>query len=246
MDGSPEHYLRAISENFTRHQNSVYAGKMKAYMRNQFEFLGIKSPERKSLQREIYKEFGKPDKENTTWVVENLWQMPEREFQYFAMDILDRAVNKLRDSSIALIEDLIITKSWWDTVDFLAARVAGKYFKIYPERIQPVTGRWMDSGNLWLQRSCLLFQLKYKHQTDVNLLYRFIDRLKNSNEFFIKKAIGWVLREYSKTDPVEVERYVKEQKLKALSQKEALKVIESKRNHAKNQEKSFVNPRASK
>ena len=144
------------------------------------------------------------------------------------MDILDKAVKKLPPSSVTFIEELIRTRSWWDTVDFLAANVAGKFFRIYPEMIRPVSTRWMDSDNIWLQRSCLLFQLKYRLGTDLDLLYSFIERLKGSDEFFIRKAIGWVLREYSKTDPAAVKNYVNTHNLKPLSRKEALKVISKK------------------
>ena len=113
-------------------------------------------------------------------------------------------------------------------VDFIAGTLAGTHFNLYPELIKPVTGRWMKSGNIWLQRSSLLFQLKYKNQTDTRLMFKYIRSLSSSKEFFIQKAIGWVLRQYSKTDPETVIQFVEAHQLPPLSKREALKVINRK------------------
>lgn len=235
MKITPDKYLNVISDLFQSNANPDKAGKMTSYMRNLFPFLGISSPERNRLQRQVYAEYGKPDSSETEYIAGELWRMDAREFQYFAMDITDRNIKKQPPATIKFLEELIREKSWWDTVDFLAVNPAGKFFQVYPESIIPVTSRWMDSGNMWLQRSCLLFQLKYKHNTDSGLLYSLINRMKSSNEFFIRKAIGWALREYSKTNPYEVERFINSNELKPLSRKEALKVIERKKNHGGNQ-----------
>jgi 3-methyladenine DNA glycosylase AlkD len=234
MKLSTDNYLAVISEKFSSAKDDENADKMKAYMRNQFEFLGITSPQRNFLQKQIYAQFGKPIKDDALYIVDELWKFQEREYQYFAMDILDRSIKDQPASTVGLIEELLITKSWWDTIDFISASIVGKFFTIHKEIIPPITKRWMDSGNFWLQRSCILFQLKYKHKTDLSLLYSFINRLKSSDEFFIRKAIGWALREYSKTDPEEVLNYVNYQSLKPLSRREALKVIERKQKYASN------------
>lgn len=234
MKISPDNYLSVISEKFSSAENNDKAKKMKAYMRDQFEFLGINSPLRNIIQKEIYIEFGKPVNEDALYIVKKLWELPEREYQYFGMDILDRTIQKQPTGTIDFIEEMIVTKSWWDTVDFISASTAGKFFKIHGILIPSVTKRWLDSGNLWLQRSCILFQLKYKARTDLDLLYSFIENLKTSDEFFIRKAIGWALREYSKTDPEEVLNFVNHQLLKPLSRKEALKVIERNHKYASN------------
>lgn len=234
MKISPDKYLALISENFLSERNEPYAEQMKAYMRNQFEFIGIRSPERKLLQREIYNQYGRPQKDDALFITEELWKLKEREFQYFAMDILDRSIQKQPSGTMGLIEELILTKSWWDTVDFLAAGSLGKFFLQNGDLIPAVTKRWMDSGNIWLQRSCILFQLKYKQKTNLSLLYSFILQLNKSNEFFIQKAIGWALREYSKTDPEEILNFINHHSLKPLSRREALKVIERKQKNASN------------
>ena len=202
--------------------NGENAGPMKAYMKNRFEFLGIKSPERAELLRPVLSRNNLPAIEELWPIVHELWEMQEREYQYFAMELFSRFNKAANKSWIKYYEYMIVNKSWWDTVDFIATTLVGNYFRIYPENIMPVTGPWMQSGNMWLQRSCLLFQLKYKKQTDTGLLASFIQPLTASKEFFIAKAIGWALREYSKSDPGWVQDFVKNHQLQPLSRKEAL------------------------
>jgi 3-methyladenine DNA glycosylase AlkD len=145
------------------------------------------------------------------------------------MMILEKFGKKTTREFIDLYVFMITTKSWWDTIDYIAANLVGKHFSRYPDQIPAYTEKWMNSGNFWLQRSALLFQLKYKKETDLNLLFDFIERLAHEDEFFIRKAIGWALREYSKTDPETVIKFVESHDLKPLSRKEALKVIERKK-----------------
>jgi len=128
---------------------------------------------------------------------------------------------------------MILNKSWWDSVDGIASWIVGSIFKKNSELIVPVTNKWMKSGNVWLQRTCLLFQLGYKKETDLELMFGFIHELKGSKVFWLQKAIGWVLREYSKTDPGLVEDYVRNNDLAPLSRREALKVIERKRSRSR-------------
>ena len=221
-------YIHSYIDHISKAGDPSKAVQMKKYMRNQFEFLGIPSPDRKIHERAFLKENGIPEYDNIESVVLDLWEIPEREFQYFALSILDRSLKKMPGKYIHLFEKLVVRKSWWDTVDFIAPQLIGFHFRKYPEDIHEYTEKWLDSGNIWLQRSCILFQLKYKKDTDLKLLYYIIDRLKNSNEFFIQKAIGWILREYSKFDPDEITRYVKNTQLKPLSAREAMKVIRRK------------------
>jgi len=130
-------------------------------------------------------------------------------------------------SSIKLIEHCIVHKSWWDTVDGIASDWLGTYFKQFNEQIILITSSWNKNSNIWLQRSSILFQKSYKKTTDTALLSSHILHLKDSKEFFIRKAIGWALREYSKTNPEWVIQFVTKNKLSPLSEKEALKRINS-------------------
>lgn len=137
---------------------------------------------------------------------------------------------KAEKERIDLYEYLIVNKSWWDTIDYSASNLVGVHFQKFPELIQPYTEKWMDSGNMWLQRTSLLFQLKYKKATDLELLTDYIHQLQGSKEFFINKAIGWILREYSKTNAAWVVDFVNSNQLAPLSHREALKWLNRKRN----------------
>ncbi|WP_310235648.1 DNA alkylation repair protein [Brevibacillus nitrificans] len=201
--------------------NAELAGPMRKYMKDHFPFLGIKAPLRKELSKRLLKEQGIPDDWET--VVRQLWAMPEREFQYVAMDLLEKVKKRLEAGHLRLVEELITTKSWWDTVDYLAAHTVGTLFRLFPALIAPTNAGWIASGNLWLQRTTILFQLSYKEKTDRELLFSNIRIYKDSQEFFIQKAIGWSLREYAKTDAAAVLRFVEQTPLASLSRREALK-----------------------
>jgi 3-methyladenine DNA glycosylase AlkD len=151
--------------------------------------------------------------------------MPQRECQYIAQEMAHRVIRKPAEADLQLFEYMVTEKSWWDTVDFIAANILGRYFKNHPDAILPAVEKWLASGNIWLQRSAILFQLKYKSELDTALLAATISPLIGSKEFFINKAIGWVLREYSKTNPQWVVNYCEQTDLNGLSKREALMVI---------------------
>ena len=216
-------YLLPLIELYNEAANSENAGPMEKYMRHQFEFLGIKSPERKRLFREFVQQQGLPDLADLDKICRDLWHLPEREYQYSAMDLLERMRRKLTPDFIPLLEYLIITKSWWDTIDGLASHSVGDLFKKYPDIRDEHIDRWRVSDNFWLRRITLLFQLRYKHETDEALLFDLILENVDSEEFFIQKAIGWALREYSKTNATAVTTFVNNHTLPRLSQREALK-----------------------
>ncbi|MEA3505641.1 MAG: DNA alkylation repair protein [Bacteroidota bacterium] len=212
---------------FEEQANSYNAKKMSSYMRNKFEYFGLKSPERKDITKLFFKNNGLPD--DVDAMAKEWWQQPEREFQYIAMEMLDKNKKKSDRNRIELYEYLIINKSWWDTIDLIAAKLVGYHFRAFPDLTPVYTEKWMNSGNFWLQRTCLLFQLKYKKDTDWEMMQRFIHELKDEKEFFIRKAIGWVLREYSKTYPDKVQEFIDNTELSNLSRKEGLKIIEKNR-----------------
>jgi 3-methyladenine DNA glycosylase AlkD len=210
-----------------QHANQQTAQPMEAYMRHQFPFLGIKLPERVALTKQLWKTYQIEIEAFTFEDIFALWALSEREFQYIAMDLLNMRKKKFAKSDIVFIEQLIVTKSWWDTVDLLAGSIAGAYFVQYPHQISSVIERWISSENIWLKRSAILFQLKYKQKTNPELLFHLIRCCTDSREFFIQKAIGWALREYAKTQPDYVKQFVSETKLAPLSKREALKLLRS-------------------
>lgn len=224
---TPE-YILPLEKVFVKNADPSNAVQMKKYMKDKFEFFGINSPLRKEIYKDHNNQYGLIPEAHKADIINWCWEAPQREYQYFAMEFLGKKQKKVNPEIISLYEYMITTKSWWDTIDFIAANLIGSYFKQYPDSIQELTNKWMNSGNMWLQRTCLLFQLKYKSATNTDSLDSFINTLLSSNEFFIRKAIGWALREYSKTDADFVIRYVKDHSLSGLSEREALKWLEKK------------------
>ncbi|MBM5605379.1 DNA alkylation repair protein [Listeria seeligeri] len=208
---------------FRANSSHVDAKPMEAYMKNQFTFLGIRAGERKKLLARFLKEQGEPV--DLLGLVKILFQEEEREFQYVAIDLLSRYGKKQPSEAISVYEELVVQKSWWDTVDGLAGTVISNHFAMYPELIPSYNAKWIDGDNIWLARTAILFQLKYKEKTDAELLFSNCEKWLDSKEFFIQKAIGWALRQYAKESPEEVRRFVKSHSLAPLSKREALKHI---------------------
>lgn len=217
----------SLQKHFEAHRNREKAEPMERYMKNHFPFLGIQTPERKQLFREVLQSTEAPKAVDLPIIVRELWALPEREFQMLALTLLDKYRKHLDETYIPLLEELITTKSWWDSVDMLASHFIGLILKAHPHLIETYMQKWMASNNMWLQRTCLLFQLKYKEKTDTKLLFSLIEQLSHSKEFFIQKAIGWALREYAKTNPQAVWEFVQTHELAPLSKREATKHIKT-------------------
>jgi len=217
--------LATLTFHFENNRNEQNAEPMKKYMKNLFPFLGIKTPERNKLTKLFYQQSGILKLDFQHDVVLELWQQPEREYQYAAIDYIGRSLKKLVKEDLPFFEKLITTKSWWDTVDMLAQKPVGTIAEKYPEVITESIDSWAISENLWLRRTALLFQLKYKGNTNEVLLYRYIESNAESKEFFIQKAIGWALREYSKTHPESVREFINSHSLAPLSIREGSKYL---------------------
>jgi 3-methyladenine DNA glycosylase AlkD len=199
---------------------------MKKYMRDQFEYLGIKSPQFKVLMKEFVDQNGLPALKDLDTVLRELWVLPQREFQYTAVGFLGRSEKELPAKFIRTMEYLLVTKSWWDTVDTISGGTLGFHFRRFPEVRAKYLAKWRASDNFWLRRACILFQLNYKKETDFDLLCAIICENLNSREFFINKAIGWSLRQYARTDPKAVKKFVNTTPLHPLSRREAMKHLE--------------------
>jgi 3-methyladenine DNA glycosylase AlkD len=217
-------YVKGLKKLYDGHADPSQAVPMKKYMRDQFEFLGIKTPQNVALRKEFIAKHGLPELDELDQVLRDLWSLPQREFQYVAVGLLGKIEKKLPPEFIETIEFLITTKSWWDTVDSIAGNTVGMHFKRFPAVRKKHLARWRKSENFWLKRTAILFQLNYKQETDFELLCEIIRENLGSKEFFINKAIGWALRQYARTDPVAVKKFVKETKeLNPLSRREAMK-----------------------
>jgi len=219
--------LEQIKSLFELHRDFAEAQKMKNYMRDQFEYLGIKSPLRSKLKTELLKDkhLSSRSAEALVPLITELWNLEYREYQYLAMELLDRKIKNASSGILEHLEFLIVTKSWWDTVDFIASHLVGVYFRNHPDLVIKTITKWMMSGNIWLQRTVILFQLKYRKNLDEKILFDAILKLNGSKEFFIQKAIGWSLREYGKTNPEAVVAFVTQTHLAPLSKREAIRRI---------------------
>ncbi|KAB2333125.1 DNA alkylation repair protein [Cytobacillus depressus] len=217
--------IQLLIDLFEQNRDEEKAVPMENYMKNHFRFLGIKSPERKALMKQFFQESGVLKQEFQPDFVTALWDKEEREYQYAAMDYLERFLKKLDRQYLPLIEQLIQTRPWWDTVDLLASKAVGAIAAKNPEVIAESIEGWAYGDHLWLRRTAILFQLKYKEKTDEDLLYRYIRQNKEDKEFFIQKAIGWALREYSKTNPDSVKSFIESTSLPSLSVREGSKYI---------------------
>ena len=225
MSSGKHPFIPALAKAFKAAADPSNAVFQKAYMRDQFSFFGIKTDIRRQITKDHFGKMEISDHATLETVVKELWALPQREYQYAAQELMVYHKKLWTGKTIKLIEYCIVHKSWWDTVDYLNSYGSGMYFQKFPESMEAITSGWNKSNNMWLNRSSLLFQLKYKTVTDTELLGRYIRNLSSSKEFFIQKAIGWVLREYSKTNAAWVRNFIRDNKLATLSIKEGSKYL---------------------
>ncbi len=218
--------IQSLEAAFLKNSNPENAFTMEKYMRNHFSFFGIKTTDRRFIFKAIWKENQQEVTKNTRAIAWELFTKSQRELHYCGIEILIKELKKkYKKEDIQLIEKMITTNSWWDSVDVIAKYILGEYLLEHPSETEKVIEYFSNSDNMWLNRSAIIFQLGYKEKTNFDLLKSECEKHKNSNEFFIQKAIGWALREYAKTNPELVKNYVINTNLKNLSQKEALKHI---------------------
>jgi len=218
-------YLRPLRELFAAHADPAIAAGQKAYMKDRFAFFGIKTTERRSIIRSFLKDHGRPSVEDLPAIIRSAYAQPQREFHYTAMELFTQAGKKLDHVALPLAEEMILQNSWWDTVDHIAVHGVGAILQRQPELITPTIDRYIKSGELWLQRTALIFQLQYKENTDRKLLFSTIEELAHHKDVFIRKGIGWALRQYARTDPEAVAAFVRSHRLSPLSVREATKHI---------------------
>ena len=215
-----------LEADFRKASNRKLAIPMENYMKNNFTYFGIKTEKRRTIFKSNYEQ-NKPEVEsNFRTIAWKLYQMKEREFHQTAIDLLVKEFKKkyvLED--IQFIEKLIVTNSWWDSVDTISKYILGGYLLQFPSETLKVIERFSNSENMWLNRSAILFQLSYKDKTNSEILKSKCEKHKHSNEFFIQKAIGWALRDYSRFNPTGVKGYVNSTNLKPLSSREALRLL---------------------
>ena len=205
-------------------RNELLAESMSKYMQDKFRFLGVRG----ATRTEIYKKYF-PDARKTKTIdwdfVENCWNKEEREFQYVVVYYLKAMQKFLKREDISRLKYLIVTKSWWDTVDLLAKVVGSLIIRI--EGYDQIMLEWSKDSNIWLRRVAILYQLSLKDKVDKQVLDEILVNNLGDSEFFINKAIGWALRDYSKYNPEWVREFIKKNKdnMANLSIREASKYI---------------------
>jgi 3-methyladenine DNA glycosylase AlkD len=220
----PHPYLKEIQKIFVANGNQLIAKGAKAYLLNQFEFYGIKTPLRRQICKSFYKTHPIKDHTELSKLIKECFNEPQRELHYFAIELLGHHKKIWSIKTIPLIEWMITHQSWWDSVDSTNTHVISKFFLLHPEHIEACTSKWNQSSNKWLIRMSILFQLTYKTKTNTNLLSRYIENSQLHEDFFVRKAIGWALRAYAYTNKKWVVQFVKAHPLlNNLSKKEALK-----------------------
>jgi 3-methyladenine DNA glycosylase AlkD len=216
--------LSRLQEAFETARDPARAAGQAAYMREQFEFLGIATPVQRALAHGVVAGLPPPDEAELRAVALGCWELDAREYQYFACDFLRTHLQVPGPSFLPTLRTLITTKSWWDTVDPLATRTVGGLVERHPSLVADMDA-WSADDNLWLVRTAILHQLHYGHETDTGRLFGYCTAQAGHRDFFVRKAIGWALRQYARTDPGAVRRYVDTHRdsLSPLSIREATK-----------------------
>ena len=224
---NPAELVTAVAEAYKANADDAQAKEMSAYMRDQFPFFGIRAQTRRALDRDIIgRGPGRPEHHYLVKVARDCFSRPEREFQLFAVDYLRRHYRRLDPSFLEIGRELVVTKSWWDTVDGLAGGVIGPFVRA--QGTVEAMDTWIRADNVWVIRTALLFQLAAKEETDVERLFSYCLQRAGDTDFFIRKAIGWSLRQYARTDPLAVRKFVDANTdvLSPLSRREALKHLD--------------------
>ena len=213
-----------LYEEMIQHKNEEQAQKMSKYMLNKFEYIGIKTPERREIFKIFFKEY--KNEEKIDWeFVNKCWENKYREFQYVAADYLKNMKDKLTIDDIPRFKQLILKKSWWDTIDNLDMTIGALALK--DSNVNKILLEWSLDENIWLRRIAIDHQLLRKEKTNTELLEKILKNNLGQAEFFINKAIGWALRDYSKTNPEWVKNFIEKNRenMAKLSIKEASKYL---------------------
>ncbi len=214
-------YLAEYQHQLYSAADPIRAVGMSAYMKHHFSFIGIPTPTRRKLIKAVEVAAAQQCCEaDLLELAQALWQLPEREYHYCAIELLVRG--QLSLAALPVIEQFICTQSWWDSVDTLASKVVGDLARREPELIAQLD-QWQTSKHLWLRRTAIIYQLSWKTATDEARLFQACYINRRDPDFFIRKAIGWALRQYARTAPQAVIEFVAQTALSPLSQREALK-----------------------
>ena len=216
--------LLDLINDLEENRNELLAESMSKYMQDKFRFLGVRGASRTKIYKKYFPEARK-SKEIDWEFIENCWNKEEREFQYVVVYYLKAMQKFLKREDISRLKYLIVTKSWWDTIDLLAKVVGSLIIRI--EGYDQIMLEWSKDSNIWLRRVAILYQLSLKDKVDKQVLDEILVNNLGDSQFFINKAVGWALRDYSKYNPEWVREFIKKNKenMANLSIREASKYI---------------------
>jgi 3-methyladenine DNA glycosylase AlkD len=222
-----EETITQLEELFEPFRNAGRAQTASAYMRDRFPFIGMKTEIRRSAQKSWIDSLKTLEDRSLRWlIIRALWNKEERDYHYTAIDLLNSWPKKFYSEEDAVeLEWMLNENSWWDSVDAIASNYLGKWALLFPEKARETFEKWRHHDSFWLQRSCLIYQLKYKDQVDIEYLESLIRQMNGNKEFFIQKAIGWSLRQLSKHKPQEVVRILANNPIRGLALREASKYL---------------------
>jgi 3-methyladenine DNA glycosylase AlkD len=216
--------MERLTTEFEAARDRERAVGMEAYMRDQFPFLGLASPVRRARAKAALAGLPQPSADDLRDVALACWERDDREFQQFGCDYLAAHVTVPGPDFLPTVRILITTKSWWDSIDPLATHFVGGLVRRHPELVATMD-EWSREENMWLIRTAVLYQLHYGAATDTDRLFGYCEAQAGHPDFFVRKAIGWALRQYARTDPAEVRAFLAEHAatLSPLSRREAAK-----------------------
>ncbi len=221
---SPIIYLAKAKTCFQEAGDPEVAEKQMKYMRNQFDFYGLKAPVWLPLNKQLFAEYGLFEEEELKTFVRLCYEEDHREIHYLATEMAQRQLRKQAPEFIYFLEEMIGMKSWWDTVDWIA-KLVNHHLRKHPEFVRPVTQKWMATGDIWLKRVAITYQRYSKAETDQEMLFDYILQVAHAKEFFLQKGAGWALRDYSKVNPKAVIDFIQTHHLPALTKREGLKWV---------------------
>lgn len=215
--------IRTVQQFLREHANKDKAVGMAAYMKTDMPFYGVQKPLREQLTKRLKREFVPDSAAAYRAMVLALWSLPHREEKYLAIGFARLFPVFHTPGSMPLYKQLLIEGAWWDFVDDIAINLVGPTLLAHPEKLWPTIDRWLTSRDMWLRRTALICQIKHKHTTDEARLFRYCQTLAHEKEFFIRKAIGWALRQHAYINPEAVRRFLHthDKILSPLSKREA-------------------------
>ncbi len=224
MTRSPTAYLAEIKLLFEELADPEVAEQQSKYMRFKFVYYGMKAPVWVPVCKAFFKENGLFTGSELVDFAHLCYEEDYRETHYLGLQMVEKALKKQDEDFIFTLEHLITENSWWDTVDWLA-KLVGIHLLRYPQLTAPIAAKWIQSDNFWLQRCAIIFQLAYKEKTNEQLLFNNILQVADSSEFFLQKAAGWALRQYSRTQPAAVKAFIQNHTLAPLTIREGARIM---------------------